>query len=46
VAEVEFESEAAADEFEPPDWFGPEVTDDPRYANRALAVDGVPGGTA
>ncbi len=42
VAEVEFDSEAAADAFEPPDWFGAEVTDDPRYANRALAVDGVP----
>lgn len=42
VAEVEFESEAAADAFDPPAWFGPDVTDDHRYANRALAVDGVP----
>ncbi len=46
VAEVEFESGSAADAFEPPDWFGAEVTDDTRYANRALAVDGVPDGTA
>jgi CYTH domain-containing protein len=42
VVEVEFESEAESDDFDPPDWFGPEVTDDRRYANRALAVDGVP----
>jgi adenylate cyclase len=41
-AEVEFASEAAADAFAPPAWFGREVTDDHRYANRALAVDGVP----
>ena len=42
VAEVEFASESAADDFVPPAWFGPEITDDTRYANRALAVDGVP----
>jgi CYTH domain-containing protein len=42
VVEVEFESEERSDAFEPPGWFGPEVTDDLRYANRALAVDGVP----
>jgi len=42
TAEVEFESEQASDEFAPPDWFGEEVTDDLRYANRALAVDGRP----
>jgi adenylate cyclase len=42
VAEVEFASEAAGDEFEIPGWFGRELTDDHRYANRALAVDGVP----
>jgi adenylate cyclase len=42
VAEVEFASEAAGEEFEPPGWFGRELTDDHRYANRALAVDGVP----
>jgi CYTH domain-containing protein len=42
LAEVEFDSESASDAYTPPDWFGPEVTDDLRYANRALAVDGVP----
>jgi adenylate cyclase len=42
VVEVEFDSEPAAADFRPPDWFGPEVTGDPRYANRLLAVDGTP----
>jgi CYTH domain-containing protein len=44
VVEVEFGSEQAADAFAPPDWFGREVTDDPRFKNQRLAVDGVPGG--
>jgi CHAD domain-containing protein len=42
TAEVEFDSEARADAFEPPRWFGPEVTDDPRYRNARLARDGAP----
>jgi CYTH domain-containing protein len=42
VAEVEFPSDDAAARFKPPEWFGPEVTDDGRYKNRALAVDGLP----
>ena len=42
VAEIEFPSEDESAAFEPPDWFGPEVTEDPRYKNRALAVDGRP----
>jgi adenylate cyclase len=42
LAEVEFESEAASDDFEPPDWLGEEVTGDPRYANETLAVEGAP----
>jgi adenylate cyclase len=42
VAEVEFADEQAARDFEPPAWFGREVTDDWRYANRSLASDGVP----
>jgi CYTH domain-containing protein len=42
VVEVEFESEAAAGEFSPPDWFGAEVTDDDAYKNRRLAIDGRP----
>ncbi|HEX3588560.1 MAG TPA: CYTH domain-containing protein [Pseudonocardiaceae bacterium] len=37
VVEVEFADEAAADAFEPPDWFGPDVTGDSRYSNRVLA---------
>lgn len=37
VVEVEFPSEAAAAAFEPPAWFGEDVTGDPRYANRLLA---------
>jgi adenylate cyclase len=42
VAEVEFESAAAADAFAPPPWFGPEVTDDARYKNKRLATEGLP----
>lgn len=42
VAEVEFDSEARAHEFEPPPWFSDEATDDPRYGNDALATDGLP----
>jgi CYTH domain-containing protein len=44
VAEVEFPDEAAARGFEPPTWFGRELTDDRRYANRSLASDGMPEG--
>ncbi len=43
VAEVEFADEAAAARFVAPPWFGPEVTDDDAYKNRALAVEGRPG---
>ena len=42
VVEVEFPSEAAAESFEPPRWFGAEITEDPRYRNRELAVRGRP----
>jgi adenylate cyclase len=42
VAEMEFGSEDESAAFEPPGWFGAEVTDDPRYKNRSLAVDGRP----
>jgi CYTH domain-containing protein len=38
VAEVEFGSEAEARAFEPPQWFGVEVTDDGRFRNAALAL--------
>lgn len=42
VAEVEFATHEAFVAFEPPDWFGTEVTDDGRYTNAALATTGLP----
>ena len=42
TAEMEFDSEAASDVFDPPDWLGAEVTGDNRYANETLAVRGLP----
>jgi CYTH domain-containing protein len=42
IAEVEFPDEPASRAFAPPDWLGREVTGDPRYANRSLAVAGRP----
>ena len=44
TAEVEFESEADADRFEAPEWFGRELTGDKRYMNESLAIHGKPGG--
>ncbi len=41
VAEVEFDSDASMAAFTPPAWFGPEVTDDLRYTNSALAAHGL-----
>jgi adenylate cyclase len=43
TAEVEFPSQRDSHAFEPPAWFGEEVTDDDRYKNEALARDGIPG---
>jgi adenylate cyclase len=43
VVEVEFAGEEEADAFEPPDWFGREVTGDARFKNQRLACDGAPG---
>ena len=43
IAEVEFPSPEAADAFEPPTWFGQEVTGRPEWGNAALAVHGRPG---
>jgi adenylate cyclase len=40
--EMEFDSEAESDAFDPPEWLGREVTGDDRYANEALAVHGLP----
>ncbi|HYU61422.1 MAG TPA: CYTH domain-containing protein [Solirubrobacterales bacterium] len=42
TAEIEFESEAHADAFEPPSWLGEDVTDDDRYKNESLATGGLP----
>lgn len=37
VAEVEFESEEDAVRFTPPEWFGEDVTKDPKYKNAVMA---------
>ena len=38
VVEVEFPDTATADTFIPPDWFGQDVSQDPRYRNSRLAM--------
>ncbi len=43
LVEVEFSSVDASRQFTPPDWFGADVTEDPRYKNKQLAVFGIPG---
>ena len=40
--QCEFESMDALEAFVAPEWFGVEVTDDGRYTNAALALDGLP----
>jgi adenylate cyclase len=42
LVEVEFEDESEMAAFTAPDWFGIEVSDDPRYGNASLARDGLP----
>jgi adenylate cyclase len=42
TAEVEFDSEEAAEAFAAPAWLGPDITEDARYKNQRLAVDGAP----
>jgi adenylate cyclase len=42
LAEVEFPDDGSADAFEPPGWFGEEVTGDRRYLNETLATEGAP----
>lgn len=37
LAEVEFNTEEEAAAFQPPDWFGAEVTYDPAYSNSSLS---------
>jgi adenylate cyclase len=46
VAEVEFDSDAAAGAFDPPAWFGDEVTGDKRWRNQQLALNGAPDGAS
>jgi CYTH domain-containing protein len=38
---VEFASEGEASAFRPLEWFGPEVTADPRYTNQSIALRGL-----
>ena len=42
TVEVEFDSEQAARDFRPPEWFGREVTDEDGWSNAALARHGRP----
>lgn len=42
LVEVEFASEVEARAFAPADWFGRDVTEDERYRNRTLAIEGIP----
>lgn len=44
LVEVEFPTVDAAESFTPPDWFGREVTTDPRFTNSSLARNGWPAG--
>jgi adenylate cyclase len=44
VVEVEFDDGDAARAFQPPAWFGRELTGEQAYANRSLACDGLPAG--
>jgi CYTH domain-containing protein/CHAD domain-containing protein len=41
MAEVQFDNDDSMAAFMPPSWFGREVTDDPRYSNAVMAVDGL-----
>lgn len=42
TAEVEFASEADSRIFRPPAWFGHEITNDERYRNQQLVLEGRP----
>jgi CYTH domain-containing protein len=42
MVEVEFASRDEAEAFDPPPWFGDDVTDDGRWSNAALATSGPP----
>jgi CYTH domain-containing protein len=38
---VEFTSDGEARGFHPPEWFGPEITEDPRYTHQSIALRGL-----
>ncbi len=42
LVEVEFGTREEASGFQPPAWFGQDVTDDARYSNASLAASGAP----
>jgi CYTH domain-containing protein len=42
---LEFDDEAEAGRFQPAPWFGPDVSGRVGYDNRAIALQGLPGGT-
>jgi hypothetical protein len=42
LVSVEFDRDEHARDFQPLDWFGPEVTDEPVYQSRSLALAGLP----
>ncbi len=42
TAEIEFPNLVLSRSFNPPDWFGAEITEDSRYKNKNLALHGVP----
>ena len=42
LLEVEFPSLEASQQWQPPDWFGLEVSTDRRYRNQSLALNGLP----
>jgi CYTH domain-containing protein len=39
---IVFKQDKAARKFQPPAWFGPEITSDPKYQIRAIALAGLP----
>jgi hypothetical protein len=41
LVSMEFDTEEQARNFHPLEWFGPEVTADPRYTNQSLALRGL-----
>lgn len=42
VAEVEFQSVEESEAFNPPNWFDKEVTEDERFKNKNIAINGIP----